>query len=401
MFAAIRAAELGAEVCLLEKNQTLGAKLLISGGGRCNFTNAEADPRQLAAHYGSAQQALLSPFNKFSSNDCLAWFSQRGMAYKIEDKLRAFPESNNSSSVLSVLVAELKKQRVQVHCGMQVLGLQTKEDRIVAVKTKEAVIEADHFILATGGISHPETGSTGDGFSWLTALGHRVRYPEPSLVPIAVKEKWISDLQGIAIGNGRIVATLGSEELLAKSGKFLFTHFGLSGPLVLNMASDLARLRQKTSRQGELVLKLDFMPDLDTKGVDDLLLEHFAIQHGKKLKNALSTMLAARLVSRILVQSGVDTEKSVSQINRQERMALVQALKGLSLTFKSLMDHSRAVVSSGGLNLDELDFRSMTSKKVLNLSVSGDLLDINRPSGGFSLQLCWSSAWVAASIAQA
>jgi hypothetical protein len=404
MMAAGRAAELGASVLLVEKNAALGRKLLISGGGRCNFTNAEPDPRVLADHYGDARHALLSPFNKFSSSDALAWFSAHGMPSKVEAGKRAFPVDDQARSVLAALERYLAQGKVRLRLGTEVLALEAEvgpgSRRVTGVKTRHETLTAGRYLLATGGTSRPETGSTGDGFRWLAELGLRVRLPEPSLVPVAVKEPWVADLAGLAFPDAGVAAWVGTERLESRRGKLLFTHFGLSGPVVLNFASDLSRWRSRTARQGELVLKVDFFPDLDVKALDRELVERFAAQPGKKLKNSLTGLLPPRVLPRILALSGADAEKALAQVTRGEREALVGALKGLPLTFKKLMDESRAVVSSGGLHVDEVDWRTMACKSVSNLAVTGDLLDINRPSGGYSLQLCWATGWVAGSAVQ-
>lgn len=402
MMAAGRAAELGASVMLLEKNPSLGRKLLISGGGRCNFTNAEPDVRVLAGHYGEARHALLSPFSKFPSTEALAWFAARGMATKVEENQRAFPADNQAGSVLAVLERYLAEGRVQVRLGVEVLGLETGPGsdglgkRVTGVKTRRETLVAGRYLVATGGTSRPETGSTGDGFRWLADLGLKVRFPEPSLVPVAVKEPWVADLAGLAFPEAALSVWVGTEKLETRKGKLLFTHFGLSGPLVLNFATELSRWRSKTARQGDLLLKVDFFPDREPKALDKELVTLFAAQSGKKLKNALGGLAPPRLVGRVLTQSGADPEKALAQVTRVEREALVTALKGLTLTFKKLMDESRAIVSSGGLHIDEVDWRTMNCKKIPNLAVTGDLLDINRPSGGYSLQLCWATGWVAA-----
>jgi len=404
--AAGRAAELGASVLLLEKNPALGRKLLISGGGRCNFTNAEPDPRVLADHFGEARHALLSPFSKFSSTDALNWFAAHGMPSKVEALQRAFPADDQARSVLAALERYLQQGKVRVRIGTEVQGLTSEpsagQTRLVTgVKTRHETLVAGRYLLATGGTSRPETGSTGDGFRWLGELGLRVRIPEPSLVPVAVKEPWVANLAGLAFPEAGLAAWVGDERLEYRKGKLLFTHFGLSGPLVLNFATDLARHRSRTARAGELKLKVDFFPELDVKALDRDLVNRFAAQSGKKLKNALVGLLPPRVVPQVLAASVADPEKALAQVTRAEREALVSTLKGLPLTFKKLMDESRAVVSSGGLSIDEIDWRTMACKKVPNLAVTGDLIDINRPSGGFSLQLCWATGWVAGSSIQA
>jgi len=401
MMAAGRAAELGASVLLLEKNPSLGRKLLISGGGRCNFTNAEPDPRALAEHFGEARHALLSPFNKFSTTETLAWFSSHGMPYKVEALQRAFPADDQARSVLAALERYLIQGKVKVKMGTEVLGLDVEGDegnrKVVAVRTRHQALVANRYMLATGGTSRPETGSTGDGFRWLGDLGLKVRFPEPSLVPVAVKEPWVSELSGLAFPEVGLGAWVGTENLGTRKGKLLFTHFGLSGPMVLNFATELSRIRGQTARKGDLILKVDFFPGKEIKELDRDLVDRFAAQSGKKLKNSLTGLLPPRAIPRILIASAADPEKSLAQVTRAEREGLVAALKGLPFTFKKLMDESRAVVSSGGLSIDEVDWRTMACKKIPNLSVTGDLLDVNRPSGGFSLQLCWATGWVAGS----
>ena len=405
LIAAGRAAELGATVLLVEKNPSLGRKLLISGGGRCNFTNAEPDPRVLAGHFGKASQALLSPFSKFSSADALAWFAAQGMPYRIEAHQRAFPADNEARSVLAALERYLAAGRVQTRLGTEVQALEAHKAEevtlVTGVRTRHETLRAGRYVLATGGTSHPETGSTGDGFRWLRELDLRVRFPEPSLVPVAVREPWVAEWAGLAFPEVGLAAWVGGERRDYRQGKLLFTHFGLSGPLVLNFATDLSRLRGQTARQGELVLKVDFFPTIDAKTLDRDLVDRFAKQAGKKLKNSLGGLLPPRVVPRLLTVSGADPEKVLAQVTRIEREAVVAALKGLPLTFKNLLDESRAVVSSGGLAIDEVDWRTMGCKRVPNLAVTGDLLDINRPSGGFSLQLCWATGWVAGSGSEA
>ncbi len=399
MMAAGRAAELGASVLLVEKNPSLGRKLLISGGGRCNFTNAEPDPRVLADHFGDARHALLSPFSKFPPSETLAWFAAHGMPSKVEANQRAFPADDQARSVLSALERFLAQGQVKLRLATEVLGLETEGEagdrRIAAARTRHERLVGGRYLLATGGTSRPETGSTGDGFRWLAELGMKVRVPEPSLVPVAVKEPWVADLAGLAFAEAGLTAQVGGHRLDYRKGKLLFTHFGLSGPLVLNFATELSRLRSQSARQGELLLCVDFFPEREARELDRDVVDLFAAQAGKKLKNALSGLLPPRLVPRVLAVSGADPEKALAQVTRVEREALVATLKGLPFTFKRLMDESRAVVSSGGLSIDEVDWRTMACKKVSNLAVSGDLLDINRPSGGFSLQLCWATGWVA------
>jgi len=403
LFAAGRAAELGAKVLVVERNPDLGRKLLISGGGRCNLTNAETDVRVLAEHYQQARNALLSPFTKFPPERVLEWFETHGLPTKVEALQRAFPADDRAQSVLEALQRYAHSNGVSWDKNNRVLGLECvaggDQKKIAALKTARGRRTAERFILATGGNSRPETGSTGDGFAWLKELGLRVRVPEPSLVPIAVKEPWVADLAGIAFADVGLSAKQGDTVLEKRRGKLLFTHFGLSGPLVLNFASALALWRSRTARKGDLSLAIDLFPDEDNPTFDRKLTDQFRHGGAKKLKNSLGQFGAPRLITQILRQARVDGEVIAAQLTKDDRNRLAAAFKGLTLTFRKLMDESRAVVTSGGLHIDEVDWRTMTIKGFANLGVVGDLLDINRPSGGFSLQLCWSTAWVAGSYA--
>ncbi|NNM66654.1 MAG: NAD(P)/FAD-dependent oxidoreductase [Spirochaetales bacterium] len=398
MMAAARAAERGCRVTLLEKNPSLGKKLLLTGGGRCNFTNAEPDNQRLAAFYGKKGRYLLSPFSRFSSQDALNFFKSRGMGYKVEDRNRAFPASDSSEAVLRVLREYLEETRVRVVTHCEVTSLKASLGQIVRVETRKGCFEAEHLILATGGTSLPATGSTGDGYRWLAELGHRVRIPEPSLVPLAVRESWIKDLAGLAFPQVRLQAWGPSGQLASDSGKLLLTHFGLSGPLVLNLATTLQSAHRELAASGNsLELRLDFFPSVDAGQLDRDLLENFRQGPNRLTKTALAGLLPPRLVSRVLILAGLDGETPLYRLTKAERRRVVEVLKAFPLTFEKLMDASRAVVTSGGVSLDEVDFKTMKSRIIPNLSIVGDLLDFERPTGGFSLQICWATAWSAGS----
>ncbi len=393
MMAAAKAAEKN-HVTLLEKNPSLGKKLLLTGGGRCNFTNAEPDNHRLAAFYGQAGRFLLSPLSRFSASDALKFFSLRGMPYKIEDRNRAFPVSNESRSVLTVLEEYLRETCVSIKTHTEVTGLLVEEGRCLGVQTRRGPLRADHVILATGGTSLPATGSTGDGYRWLKEAGHTVRIPEPSLVPLAVTEKWVQELAGLSFDEVRLEAWH-SQRAFAETGRLLLTHVGLSGPLVLNAATRLAALHREAQAQGrELVLRLDFFPRWDGGELDRQLVALIAETPNRLLKSLLSSWLPPRLVHRVLTLTQLP-EVPGRNLTKEERQRLGRFLKGFPLTFKRLLDASKAVVSSGGVSLKEVDFRTMKSLKVQGLSLVGDLLDFDRPTGGFSLQICWTTAWTA------
>lgn len=391
MMAAGTAAAGGRRVLLLEKNASLGKKLLISGGGRCNFTNAEPDKHKLAAKYGKKGPVLLSPFTKFSSQDALEFFASRGMPWKIENDYRAFPQSNTSQSVMAVLLDYLKAGKVEIKTQVKVTGFLAADGRITAVKTAKGPIEGREFVLATGGTSHPETGSTGDGYRWLADLGHTVTLPEPSLVPVAVRESQVKQLMGLSFPDLRLNLLQGGKRVESRDGKVLFTHFGLSGPLILNLSTTMERL----AKSGPLTLSFDFYPKLDHGSLDRHLLSVFAAGPNKQLKNALVDLHPPRLVDLLLQRAGLDGSTVLNKLGKDGRLALGKLLKDFAFTFDHLLDEEWAVTSSGGVDLDEVDFRTMQSRLYPNLRLAGDILDFDRPSGGYSLQICWATGFVA------
>lgn len=391
MMAAGRAAERGLKVLLVEKNRSLGKKLLLSGGGRCNFTNGEPDPRKLAEKYGPRGAGLISLFTRFSSADCLEFFRTRGMDYKIEDNYRAFPVSDDAESVLRVLKAYMSDGRVTLHGDGTVQGLVVKDGKIAGIRLSGRELGARAVILATGGQSRPETGSTGDGFRWLEALGLNIRYPEPSLVPVRVKEAWISQLMGLAFPEVRLTVVQEGRRVDSRKGKLLFTHFGLSGPLVLNLSRTIA----EAAKEGPVELQLDFRPGQDDGALDREVLEQVNLHSNKLVKNVLGGDLPPRLSQKMLESSGISPDKPLRQLTKEERRTWITQVKRFTLRFHSLLDESKAVVTSGGLHPDEVDFRTMELKKIPGLFPVGDILDIDRPTGGYSLQICWASGWVA------
>ncbi len=394
MMAAGRAAELGARVILIEKNDTLGKKLLITGGGRCNVTNAEFDVRKFLDKFKDNSKFLFSPFSQFNVENTLKFFHDQNMPTKIEAEKRAFPESNTAQSVWNVLVAYMKKGNVEVLSNSPVVKIVTKDKKIsgIVLKNKKEIV-ANSYILATGGKSRPETGSTGDGFVWLKEIGHTIIESDSALVPIATKEPWVRDLQGISLRDVKLSIFQNNIKQDSKKGKMLFTHFGLSGPLVLNMSKDIGELL----KYGETQVSIDLLPLLDYGMLDKKLQEVFTENQNKMIKNSLSDLISPALAPVIIRLSIIDPEKKVNKVSREERLALVKLLKDLRLTVTGLLGVEKAVVTSGGVSLSEVDFKTMQSKLFPNLYLIGDILNIDRPSGGYSLQLCWTTGYVAGS----
>ncbi len=396
MMTAGRAGSLGKKVLLLEKNDELGKKLLITGGGRCNVTNAEKDLRVLLSKFKDSDKFLFSAFSQFSNKDTLDFFNSRGMETKVEANNRVFPVTNKAKSVWNVLLEYLKTNKVTVQSNCTVVGIETDGDKITSVKLKDkTVIRAKSFVLSTGGKSHPETGSTGDGFKWLAEIGHKVTEPTASLVPVSVEDEWVKTLQGVSLENVKITVLQNEVKQEIKKGKILFTHFGLSGPTILNLSSEVGELL----KYGDVFLSLDILPDLDYGQLNLKLQDIFKEKSNKKFKNTLDSLLPFAMVPIIVGLSGIDGDKPSHSITREERLHLVQVLKDLRVKVTGLLGEDKAIVTSGGVSLEEVDFKTMASKLFSNLYLTGDILNIDRPSGGYSLQLCWTTGFVAGSNA--
>jgi len=395
MMAAIFSAQNGAHVILIEKNKTLGKKLLITGGGRCNITNAIFDNRILAKKYGQKGKFLLSPFSKWNAGDTIKFFEANGMPTKVEAEGRVFPKSDSARSVLDVLTHELKKADVKIITNSPVIKIYSSKGRVTKIETEDAIISAKTFIITTGGTARPETGSSGDGFRWLKKLGHTVTTALSALVPIKTKEVWSHKLQGLSLSNARVTIIAGGARADTRVGKILFTHFGLSGPLILNMSHTIGEAIQNSV----VAIELDIFPTLDHSALDEKLLSHLAVAQNKKILNALTGFLPPQLAQVAIELSDLDQELIVNKLSRTARIALVKKLKSFTITPVGLLGSEKAIVSSGGIALDEIDFKTMSSRKIKNLYLAGDILDFDRPSGGFSLQICWSTGFVAGTSA--
>jgi len=401
MVAAGRAAELGKKVLLLEKNKKLGAKLSITGGGRCNITNAEFDTRTFLKKYGKAEPFLYSLFAEFGVKDTFAFFEKLELPLVVEALNRAFPKTQKAADVLKALEKYMHKSGVEVLTAMPVTRVEASADaegkKISAVYAGNKAWQAKSFVFATGSVSHKETGSTGDGFQWLKTLGHTVHEPTPTIVPLKVTEAWIKRLSGTALSGVKITFFEDGKKAFALKGKILCTHFGISGPLILNNAYQVAYLLQG----GAVTAQLDLFPALDSAALEKKIIGVFDANKNKTLKNVLKEFLPVGTHSGLaLALAGTaDLSKQVNAVSKEERKRLVRMLKALPLTIEGLMGFDRAVVADGGIPLEEVDTKTMRSRRVANLFVTGDLLHINRPSGGYSLQLCWSTGYVAGTSA--
>lgn len=392
MMAAATAAAQGKRVLLLEKNKRLGEKLRITGGGRCNITNAELDTNTLLSYFGAAAPYLHSAFSKFGVKDTFSFFEERGLSLVVEGRKRAFPNTHNAEDVYRVLEASMKRGKVQVRTGMSVTDIQEKRGRIQKVVCGDTEFMTSACILATGGVSHPETGSTGDGFSLLQRLGHAIVPPTPTIVPLRIKEKWVRDLSGTTLSDVKVTFYVEGTKKFSKKGDVLCTHFGISGPTILNVSGKVADLLH----EGEVTARIDLFPDLDIGALDKKITAHFDANKNKLLKNTVGVFMSPGTGEVLLAQiPAVDPLKKVHSITKEERRALVDRVKALPMTVRGLMGFDRAVVADGGVPLTEIDMRTMHSKRYKNLFIIGDLLHITRPSGGYSLQLCWTTGYIA------
>ena len=392
MMAALRAADLGKRVLLIEKNAVLGAKLAITGGGRCNITNAQDDVRLFLAKYGAAEKFLHSAFAQFGVRDTFSFFESRGLPLKVEEHQRAFPASERASDVVAALAQHLAKGGVEVRTGVSVEKVLAAKGRIEGVQTSAGKFVATSYILATGGVSHPETGSTGDGFGWLTELGHTVEKPTPTLVPLRVKERWAKELAGVSLPMMKIAFAVDGVKKFSKTGPLLFAHFGISGPTVLNSAGRVADLL----KEGAVVAHVDLFPGVADDALDQRVRGAFDAKKNRTLKNAMKDIVPSGISGALLaLLPNIDPETKVHSVTREDRLALLALAKHLPLTIAGLMGLDRAIVADGGLPLAEVDTRTMRSRLYENLFITGDLLNITRPSGGYSLQLCWTTGFVA------
>jgi predicted Rossmann fold flavoprotein len=395
MIAAGRAAERGLNVLLLEKNRRLGEKLRISGGGRCNITNAEDNEHLLLSNYGKSEQSLYSLFTQFGMIQTFEFFESRGLTLKVEAKKRAFPITNDANDVAQVLIDYIKKGKVEVRPTCTVFDVQQENGAIAGLHTSDGEFVGSNYLFATGGVSHPETGSTGDGLHWLEELGHTVMKPTPTIVPIALNEEWIKTLQGVTLPNVRMTFYVDKIKDFRIDGDVLCTHFGVSGPLILNSAFKVA----DALKNGEVTALIDLFPKQDHGTLERQIIGRFDLNKNKDLRNVLRVIVPTGTHKGVVVllAEHMNIDVKVHSFSRESRKQLVQLLKAMPVSIYGLMGMDRAVVADGGIPLQEIDMRTMRSKKVPNLYVTGDLLHINRPSGGFSLQLCWSSGWVAGS----
>ena len=393
LMAAGRAAERGKKVLLLEKNKRLGEKLRITGGGRCNVTNATFDEKELLKVYGDAEPFLYSPFSQFGVERTFSFFENRGLPLVTQSHSRVFPETEKAFDVYNVLERFIQKGQVKVAYNAPVTNIETEGSVITSVMANGTIYRAKSYILATGGVSHPETGSTGEGFTWLKELGHTVKEPTPDIVPLMAEEEWIQSLAGKTLPNIKITFFVDKKKAFVEKGDILCTHFGLSGPTILNSARRVKDLLH----DGDVTAEIDLFPQTDMGVLDKEWVAFFESHKNKNLKNTMKKILPPGTGESILKEI-LDEEMhdiKVHSLPKETRRQMAHAVKALPVTITSLMGFDRAVIADGGVPLSEIDTKTMQSLKKENLYITGDLLHVNRPSGGYSLQLCWTTGFVA------
>lgn len=395
MMAAIEAARNGAEVILYEKNEKLGKKLFITGKGRCNLTNA-CDMEDLQKSVMKNHKFLYSAFQNFNNWETIGFFEDLGLATKIERGNRVFPASDHSSDVIKVLEHELKRQGVEVFLKTKVKNLIEQQDKVIGVTLENGKkVMADAVIVTTGGLSYQLTGSTGDGFRFAKSMGHKVTELSPALVPMTVSEDWVPRLQGLSLRNVRVSIKNKKKVLYEEFGEMLFTHYGVSGPLILSASSVVLEELKKEN----LRLKIDLKPALSEEQLDDRILRDFEQDKNKQFKNVLGNLLPAKMIPVVIELSGIAPEKKVNEINKKERRRLLETMKELSMTVNGVRGYEEAIITRGGVDVKEINPATMESKKKKDLYFAGEVLDVDAVTGGFNLQIAWSTAMAAARAA--
>ena len=392
MYAAVTAAALGHKVELFEKNDRLGRKLFITGKGRCNLTNA-CDMEGLFDAVVTNSKFLYSSFYGCTNQDVIDFFEHAGVRTKIERGERVFPASDHSSDVIRALERELEKNGVKIRTNCPVKKVRISEEQVFLGYELEngSFVEGDAGIVATGGLSYPSTGSTGDGLRFAKELGHQVTECLPALVPMECKEPWAAELQGLSLRNVRARILDGKKVLYEELGEMLFTHYGVSGPLMLTASSFVGkRLKKK-----ELTLEIDLKPALTDEQLDHRILRDFEENKNRQFKNALGKLFPAKLIPVMVFLSGIDPEKKVNEVTREERQAFVRLIRHLPLTLTGLRDYREAIITKGGVSVKEVDPGTMESKLVKGLYFAGEVLDLDAVTGGFNLQIAWSSGCAA------
>ena len=419
MMAAITAKENGNEVVLLEKNGQLGKKLLITGKGRCNITSS-LDMEEFIKNTPGNGMFLHSAFQQFTNKDIIHFLKQQGLNVKEERGNRIFPVTDKSIDVLACFTKKIKELNIKVQYHTTVLEILVKSNdeinkeninekekpkktidkKVIGVKTNHGILQADKVILATGGKSYPLTGSTGDGYILAEKLGHTITTIKPSLVPLETFEKQeCKELQGLSLRNVgiQLLDIEKNKTIYEDFGEMLFTHFGVSGPTILSASAHLVRYKQidRLLKDKKIILKIDLKPALDEKKLDARILRDFEEVKNKQFKNSLEKLLPQKLIPVIIQKSNIQPDKKVNEITKKEREELVKMIKNFEMTIKEFRPIEEAIITSGGINIKEINPKTMESKKVKGLYFAGEIIDVDSYTGGFNLQIAYSTGYVA------
>ncbi len=391
MMAALAAADGAWQVELLEKNEKLGKKIYITGKGRCNVTN-DCEPDTFFANVVSNPKFLYSAYYSFDNTQVIQLLEQNGCPLKVERGNRVFPVSDHSSDIIRTLQNALVKKNVKISLHTEVKNLLIEDGCVCGVElTDGRKISADAVVVATGGISYPSTGSTGDGYRMAEDCGHHMIDVKPALVPFTVKENWPLSLQGLALKNVEVTLKDDKKEIYTGFGEMLFTHFGISGPLILSASSYYC----KKYFGKEVQLSLDLKPALTMEQLDKRILRDFEEKKNKQLKNALDGLLPSKLIPVIIQLAHIPAEKYVHDITKEERQILVGLLKNLPLTVTGTRPFTEAIITQGGISVKDINPSTMESKLIRNLYFAGEVLDLDAMTGGFNLQIAWSTGYLA------
>lgn len=390
MMAAYAAAMCGNEVSLYEKNEKLGKKVYITGKGRCNVTNA-CETQDLLGNIVTNPKFMYSPIYTFDNNMVQSFMEEWGCPLKTERGNRVFPQSDKSYDVINALIRAMRENKVDINLDSHVSDILTENGHVTGVRVNGCDVECDNVILATGGYSYPSTGSTGEGHTMASKLGHHITKCMPALVPFTAAEEWVKELQGLSLRNCGVTIYDGDHKIYEDFGELLFTHFGVSGPTVLSASSYAVDIIRKRP----LRLVIDLKPALDEKQLDARILRDFEANINRKFMNSLDKLFPKSMIPVIIERSGIDAQCRVNEITRDKRQGLVKLIKNFDLTLTGLRGFNEAIITHGGVDVKEIDSSTMESKLIKGLYFAGEMIDVDAVTGGFNLQVAWSTGYLA------
>lgn len=391
MIAAVSAADSGDEVVLFEKNEKLGKKLFITGKGRCNVTNA-CEREKFFENIPQNSKFLYSAFSKFDNNDLMNFIEGLGTPLKIERGERVFPQSDHSSDIIKALKEGLSLRNVEVRLNTSVKKINANDERVLGITLDNGeVVTGDKVIVCTGGLSYKSTGCTGDGLNWASKLGHRIEPLVPSLVPLTTKDEWVYELQGLSLKNVKLSLFVDGKNKYEEMGEMLFTHFGISGPLSLTASSILAHQRDYK----EVYVCIDNKPALSEDEFDKRLIRELNDGNNKEIKNIMKNIYPLKMAGMICELAKVDPYKKCNEVTKEDRQALIKVTKKMKITISGTRDFDEAIITKGGVSLKDVDPRTMESKRIKGLFFAGEVLDLDAFTGGFNLQIAFSTGYAA------